>query len=244
MNLKSIVESLLFVNERPIPLAELLQILGVNRKDLEKAVEELSHDYESRASGICIVQVAGGYQMCSHPDNAEWLKKMYREKNKQRLSGASLESMAIIAYKQPITRTEIEAIRGVNCDGVARHLLSLGLIKEAGRKEVPGRPFLYITTRKFLEYFGLNSIKDLPSLEEFSQFSKELLPEDSGEEKSDNSIVEADSTFAREDINLSAGGPETEPGDDEPETAQKEPLSGNLQDGEDREDRQQEQISS
>ena len=97
---------------------------------------------------------------------------MYREKNKQKLSSASLETLAIIAYKQPITKMEIESIRGVNADGVTRHLVKLGLIKCAGRKEVVGRPFLYITTRKFLEYFGLNNLKDLPNLEEFSGFDK------------------------------------------------------------------------
>ena len=98
--------------------------------------------------------------------------KMYREKNRQKLSSASLETLAIIAYKQPITRTEIESIRGVNIDGVIRHILQLGLIKCAGRKEVVGRPFLYTTTRKFLEYFGLNSLKDLPKLEEFIGLEK------------------------------------------------------------------------
>jgi segregation and condensation protein B len=92
---------------------------------------------------------------------------MYRERSKQKLSVASLETLAIISYKQPITRMEIESIRGVNIDGVMHHLTDLGLIKIEGRKEVPGRPFLYITTRKFLEYFGLNSLKDLPKIEDF-----------------------------------------------------------------------------
>ena len=105
--------------------------------------------------------------MCSRPESEHWIKKMYQERGKQKLSLPSLETLAIIAYKQPITRMEIESIRGVNIDGVVRHLLDLGLIKTEGRKEVVGRPFLYITTRKFLEYFGLNVLKDLPRLEEF-----------------------------------------------------------------------------
>lgn len=172
--MKAILESLLFVNERPIEVKELALILGVDNKEVEKSLEELSGEYASRNSGICIVKVAGGYQMCAHPENEKWIRKMYREKNKQRLTSASLETLAIIAYRQPITRPEIEAIRGVNVDGVARHLLYLGLIKEAGKKEVLGRPFLYITTRKFLEYFGLNTIKDLPRLEEFSELSKDF----------------------------------------------------------------------
>ena len=105
--------------------------------------------------------------MCSTPQNEAWVKEMYRERGKQKLSNASLETLAIVAYKQPITRMEIEAVRGVNVDGVTKHLVDLGLIKIGGRKEVIGRPFLYITTRKFLEYFGLNALKDLPKLEEF-----------------------------------------------------------------------------
>ncbi|MDP2924575.1 MAG: SMC-Scp complex subunit ScpB [Candidatus Omnitrophota bacterium] len=167
MNIKSIIESLLFVNERPMELAELCEIINIEKKEIENALEELITEYGQRNCGICIVKVAGGYQMCSAPANEPWIKEMYRERGKQKLSVASLETLAIIAYKQPITRMEIESIRGVNIDGVAKHLTDLGLIKIEGRKEVPGRPFLYITTRKFLEYFGLNTLKDLPRLEDF-----------------------------------------------------------------------------
>ncbi|MEI8350300.1 MAG: SMC-Scp complex subunit ScpB [Candidatus Omnitrophota bacterium] len=164
---KTIAESLLFVNERPIELNELSEILGVDKKEVEVALDELISEYSQRTSGICIVRVAGGYQMCASPHNEPWIKEMYRERGKQKLSIAALETLAIIAYKQPITRMEIESIRGVNIDGVMRHLVDLGLIKIEGRKEVPGRPFMYITTRKFLEYFGLNALKDLPKLEDF-----------------------------------------------------------------------------
>ncbi|MCP4653197.1 MAG: SMC-Scp complex subunit ScpB [Candidatus Omnitrophica bacterium] len=172
IQLKTILESILFVNENPVETSEFVQVLSVDKKKIEKLLIELGQDYKSRASGICVVKVAGGYQMCSSPDNAAWVKKMFRERTKQKMSVAGLETLAIIAYKQPITRMEIEAIRGVNADGVTRNLLSLGLIKTAGRKEVPGRPFLHITTRKFLEYFGLNSVKDLPKLEEFAALAE------------------------------------------------------------------------
>jgi len=165
--IKSIAESLLFVNEKPIEIDELSEILSVDKKAIEEALEELVTDYANRVSGISIVKVAGGYQMCSSPESEMWIKKMYHERGKQKLSVASLETLAIISYKQPITRMEIESIRGVNIDGVMKHLTDLGLIKIEGRKEVPGRPFLYVTTRKFLEYFGLNALKDLPKLEEF-----------------------------------------------------------------------------
>lgn len=166
--LKSAIESLLFINERPIDMDELVQILEVDKNEISQALAELISSYQQRNSGICIVQVAGGYQMCSTPENETWIKKMYQERNKQKLSTASLETLAIIAYKQPITRIEIEAIRGVNVDSVVKKLTDLGLIKIAGKKDVVGRPFLYITTRKFLEYFGINSLKDLPKMEEFA----------------------------------------------------------------------------
>lgn len=184
MNVKSILESLLFVNEKPISIAELSEVIEMDKKDIAHTLEDMAQEYKSRGSGICIIKVAGGYQMFSHPDNEIWIKKMYHQKNKQKLSSASLETLSIIAYKQPITRMEIEAIRGVNIDGVMRHLLKLGLIKTAGRKEVIGKPFLYITTRKFLEYFGLNSIKDLPNLEEFSGFDDLT----TGQEENSNSV--------------------------------------------------------
>lgn len=177
--LKSAIESLLFINERPIELVELVEILEADKKEVVSALEELRKDYQQRNSGVCIVLIAGGYQMCSTPENEVWVKKMYQERNKQKLSTASLETLAIIAYKQPITRIEIEAIRGVNVDGVARKLTDLGLIKIGGRKDVIGKPFLYITTRKFLEYFGINSLKDLPKLEEFANLpSSEMIQSD------------------------------------------------------------------
>ncbi len=165
---KSILEALLFINERPIDVNELTQVLETSRKETVAMLEKLSLEYRQRSSGICIVKVAGGYQMCSAPDNETWVKKMYQERTKQKLSTAALETLAVIAYKQPVTRIEIEAIRGVNVDGMVRKLNELGLIKIAGRKDVVGKPFLYITTRKFLEYFGINALSDLPKLEEFT----------------------------------------------------------------------------
>lgn len=186
---KSILETLLFINERPIETAELTQVLEASRKEIESALDILSIEYQKRNSGICIVKVAGGYQMCSAPDNETWVKKMYQERTKQKLSTAALETMAIIAYKQPITRIEIEGIRGVNVDGVSRKLLDLGLIKIAGRKDVVGKPFLYITTRKFLEYFGINTLKDLPKLEEFIALAeKDKLSETVNSNNNNNNI--------------------------------------------------------
>lgn len=183
---KSILESLLFVNEKPIQLSEISRILEIKVKEIKEAVEELKTEYNNRNSGISIVPVAGGYQMCSAPFNEPWVKKMYSHQNKQKLSTASLETLAIIAYKQPITRIEIEQIRGVNVDGVVRKLGELGLIKTAGKKEVVGRPFLYITTRTFLEYFGINALGDLPNLEEFVNLAEKenIISQDEGESES------------------------------------------------------------
>ncbi|MFA5271592.1 MAG: SMC-Scp complex subunit ScpB [Candidatus Omnitrophota bacterium] len=171
-NIKSIIESLLFVNERPIEITEICEIISIDKKIIEDSLEELTKECAERSSGVSIIKVAGGYQMCTSAGNELWVKKMYRERGKQKLSVAALETLAIISYKQPITRTEIEAIRGVNIDAVTKHLTDLGLIKIEGRKEVPGRPFLYVTTRKFLEYFGLNSLKDLPKIEDFMVLAK------------------------------------------------------------------------
>lgn len=174
MNLKSIVESVLFVNENPISIDEIVTALDFEKKQIQQALEELKADYDSNNSGICIVAVAGGYQMCTSPENAEWIKKLYKSKFRNRLSSAALEIMAIVAYKQPITRLEIEAIRGVNCEQIVRTLFNGGLIKVKGRKDVLGRPFLYGTTRKFLEYFGLNSLGELPSLEKEESYKNGL----------------------------------------------------------------------
>jgi segregation and condensation protein B len=189
--IKSIIESLLFINERPIEMLELVGVLEVDKKDVLITLNELTLEYKTRNSGVCIVQVAGGYQMCSSPESEPWVKKMYQERNKQKLSTASLETLAIIAYKQPITRIEIEAIRGVSADSVVRKLTDLGLTKIGGRKDVIGKPFLYITTRKFLEYFGINSLKDLPNLEEFASLPTSGMNLQEQNEETNSSIASA-----------------------------------------------------
>ncbi len=167
-HIKGVVESLLFVNERPVTLDQIKKVLDtVSSADIKKAIVGLQDKYEGRRSGMMIVEIAGGYQMLSNPTYASYLRNFYKTKHKEKLSKPALESMAIIAYKQPVTRSDIELIRGVNSDGVVAHLLNKELIKVIGRKDVPGRPFLYGTTKQFLEYFGLKSLDDLPTLEEF-----------------------------------------------------------------------------
>ena len=163
--------------------------------------------------------------MCTSADNELWVKKMYRERGKHKLSVASLETLAIISYKQPITRTEIEAIRGVNIDAVTKHLTDLGLIKIEGRKEVPGRPFLYVTTRKFLEYFGLNSLKDLPKIEDFMVLAKK------------DNLVDA-SIATEEDTAVQENNGELPPANPETQSLEAETVNTNEENKTSIEDRQ------
>lgn len=168
MYVRGVVEALLFVNEKPVALDQMKKVMEtVTLGEIKKVISILKEDYEQRQSGMKIVEIAGGYQMLSNPQYADYIRSFYKTKHKEKLSRPALETLAIIAYKQPVTRGDIELIRGVNSDGVVAHLLSKELIKGVGRKEVPGRPFLYGTTKQFLEYFGLKSLEDMPRLEEF-----------------------------------------------------------------------------
>ena len=165
---KGVVEALLFVNEKPVTLDQIEKVLEtLTTAEIQQIIQNLSAEYKQRQSGMKIVEIAGGYQMLSNPHYAGCIRDFYKTKHKEKLSKPALETLAIVAYKQPVTRTDVELIRGVNSDGVIAHLLTKELIKPVGRKDVPGRPFLYGTTRQFLEYFGLKSLEDLPTLEEF-----------------------------------------------------------------------------
>lgn len=167
-HVQGVVEALLFVNERPVTLDQIKKVLApVGAAEIKRAVAGLQNAYDEHRSGITIVEIAGGYQMLSNPAYASYLRNFYKTKHKEKLSKPALESLAIVAYKQPVTRSDIELIRGVNSDGVVAHLLDKELIKVVGRKDVPGRPYVYGTTKQFLEYFGLKSLDDLPALEEF-----------------------------------------------------------------------------
>ena len=167
-HVKGVIEALLFVNEKPVTLEQIKRVLEtLNVGEIKQNIQGLSAEYEQRQSGMKIVEIAGGYQMLSNPGYVSYIHDFYKTRHKEKLSKPALETLAIIAYKQPVTRTEVELIRGVNSDGVIAHLLTKELVKPVGRKDVPGRPFLYGTTRQFLEYFGLKSLEDLPALEEF-----------------------------------------------------------------------------
>jgi len=164
--LAHIIESVLFAAAAPVALRKLVDILeGPTPKEVQTAMARLKEIYAPGQRGIQLMEVAGGYQFRTARENAEWVRAVFRDKP-ARLGRAALETLAIIAYKQPATRAEIEAIRGVDVDGVVSTLMARRLIKITGRKEAVGRPLLYSTTPEFLETFGLKDLKELPSLKE------------------------------------------------------------------------------
>jgi segregation and condensation protein B len=185
-NLKSVIEALLFATDKPLTIEQARNALdNLAPDEVRKAIEELKSEYEKSGRGMRIVEIAGGFQMITAPDFAGFLKKLYKGRRVERLSKPALETLAIVAYKQPVTRLEIELLRNVNIDGVVKTLLDKSLIRIAGRKKAPGRPFAFGTTRQFLEYFGLKSLEELPRMEEFSSLveKNELELTDVGEEK-------------------------------------------------------------
>lgn len=160
--LKTILESLLFITKKPVTLEELQAVIGIEKSIIERSIYDLLVEYETR--GINIAKIAGGYQMVTKPENASFVDKLIHSPILTTLSNAALETLAIIAYKQPITRLTIENIRGVNSDGVVQTLLEKRLIEETGRSEGLGRPILYATTVEFLRHFGLKDLSDLAPL--------------------------------------------------------------------------------
>ncbi|UCE54044.1 MAG: SMC-Scp complex subunit ScpB [Desulfobacterales bacterium] len=191
-DIKNIIESLLFVTEEPLTVDRLKKILTLaDRKEIRKALNDISTEYEERKGGFYLCQVAGGYQVRTRPEYASWVKRLIQPKP-LRLSKAALETLAIIAYKQPIIRSDIEHIRGVDCGGVLKVLLERNFIRVLGRKEIPGRPLIYGTTRRFLEVFDLKTLKDLPTPKEIEALGNSPLEEAAGmpQGNSDNSESE------------------------------------------------------
>jgi segregation and condensation protein B len=167
--LKAIVEALVFASPEPLTPKMLFKLLADEPKeDVAAAVEAVQQDYASRP-GLHVVEVAGGFQITTRPELHEWVRRLFHERSTQKLSVASLETLSVIAYRQPITQAEIGEIRGVNTSGVLSTLLERHLIKIVGRKNVIGRPFLYGTTREFLIRFGLRDVDDLPKIEDMAQ---------------------------------------------------------------------------
>jgi len=171
--LLALLEALLFVSGEPVSLVRLTTVIAtVSKAEVEEALKTLQVQLERDGRGIQLVKLAGGYRLVTKPDYAPWLKRLDKAKSAQKLSRSALESLAIIAYKQPLVRAEVEEIRGVETSGVIRTLLDRKLVRIVGRKEVPGRPIMYGTTKFFLEHFGLQDLSQLPPLREFKELGE------------------------------------------------------------------------
>jgi segregation and condensation protein B len=166
VKLQSAIEALLFSSDQPLPLTLLCESLESGPEEVSEALQRLGGEYAGRDAGVELREIAGGWMLVTTPEHAEYVGRMLRGKRKMRLSRAALESMAIIAYKQPVTKSEVEAIRGVDSSAVLATLLERNLVTIRGRSKVVGRPLLYGTTQEFLEYFGLKDLSELPRPEE------------------------------------------------------------------------------
>ncbi len=172
MELKRIIEGLLFATHEPLSMDKIQSLLeGVDRATIRACIEELGREYQQLDRSFRLVEVAGGYQLRTVEELAPWVRKLRRQ-SAPRLSQASMETLAVIAYRQPVTRAEVEYIRGVDCGAVVRTLMEKGLIKILGRKDGPGRPLLYGTSKKFLEVFGLKDLSSLPALSELEDLPR------------------------------------------------------------------------
>lgn len=165
----SLIEAMLFVSGEPVALASLKGVMDMPESDIKQAVEELIAEYQARDRGIIIIEIAQGYQMVTNPLYAKLLRRFTNTATSNKLSMPALETLAIVAYKQPLIKAEVEQIRGVNSDGVIKSLLDKRLIRIVGQKEAPGKPMLYGTTKEFLQYFGLKDLTELPTLRELTR---------------------------------------------------------------------------
>jgi len=167
---RPVIEALLFAADRPLSVSRLTELIGgVPLGTVHEAVQEICRDYNLNGRSIMLREVAGGFQFYTKPQYAPWLRRLYNVKSSNRLSPAALETLAIVAYKQPITRAEIEVIRGVNVSGLLNTLLERRLIKISGHEDTIGKPLLYRTTNEFLSHFGLADIRDLPPISSLSE---------------------------------------------------------------------------
>ena len=172
--LRRIIEALLFAAPEPLTMSRIKTIVpGTETGDITESIEELRKEYEDGARAFQIVEVANGWQLTSKPDYAIWVDKLFESRGRARLSRAALETLAVVAYKQPVVRSSIESIRGVNVDSVLRTLMERDLARIVGRANGPGRPLLFGTTKEFLLRFGISRISDLPKIEEIEEFTGE-----------------------------------------------------------------------
>ena len=172
--LKQVVEALIFASDIPLADRQMKEYLeGISLPEIRKVIDALNLEYKQANRAFQIIRVAGGYQMVTRESYSQWVKKLYKKRSKSKLSQAALETLSVVAFKQPVARSEIVAVRGVNCDAVLNTLLERKLVKITGRSDGPGRPLLYATTKEFLRYFGVNDLSDLPKLREIEEILKE-----------------------------------------------------------------------
>lgn len=194
--LRHIVESIVFASTEPIASEKILECIQketVTKQDVEVAVEALNREYAGQQRAIRIIKIAGGFQFATHPQYDRWVSRLFAQKAEKKLSQASLEVLAIVAYRQPIARSEIEKIRGVNADWTIRSLMEKNLVTVVGREDAPGKPLLFGTTKSFLEHFGLFDISELPKLKEIEE------------------IIREDKTFAETlELDFTGGGAKTD----------------------------------
>lgn len=186
--LKKILETLLFITDSPLGIKKLSAITEEREEIIRDHLASLCNDYENEKRPLQIRQIGGGWQMSTRPEYGQWVRKLYNNKMTARLTQAALETLCIVAYRQPLTRSEIEAIRGVDSSGPIDTLVQRRLIYISGRKEIPGRPMLYATTPEFLRQFGLASLKDLPKLETFSIDSSDMEVQGIAAQMADNAL--------------------------------------------------------
>ncbi|HBL51537.1 MAG TPA: SMC-Scp complex subunit ScpB [Firmicutes bacterium] len=185
---RAVIEALIFAAPEPIGVPQLCELTGLTRHTVQQILADLSEDYQKGHRGLQMIEVAKGYQICTHPYCAPYVEKLQKNPRSTGLSQAAMETLAIIAYKQPITRAEIEVLRGVRVDSALNTLLEKDLIREAGRKDTPGRPILYGTTRAFLKYFGLKELSDLPGIDKWLQ--EEILRERDSDAGAGDSVAD------------------------------------------------------
>ena len=167
---KFVIEALIFAADRPVSVDQLARVIdGLGNDTILQLIHELQGEYDAERRSFQIVEIANGFQICTRDEYAPWIKKFYTTEISSRLSVSALEALAIVAYKQPVTRAEIEEVRGVNSESVIRTLLERNLIKVIGRKQAPGKPMIYATTTEFLMHFGLRDLSELPSIDEIER---------------------------------------------------------------------------
>ena len=204
ITLQSVVEAILFASDEPLEASKIAKVAGAgDARQARKLIEELNSEYSRRGAAYRIEQIAGGYIMLTLPEYNDWLKQLLRTRQESKLSQAALETLAIVAYKQPVMRVTVEALRGVAAGEMIRNLMEKGLVKIVGRAEELGRPLLYGTTRKFLEIFGLNSLQDLPKVEELKPRGQ-MDPETSQADEPSESASSAQGPLQAEDSVSSA----------------------------------------